>query len=254
MKRHGLLFLMTFAVAYAGQPWTKDSKLWSAGDAQRILADSPWAQPASASFAPVQSDEPPPPGPLPGAAQAGMSGSSVSTDGKWDGGVGKIPATGTPSLPITIRWESALPVREALLRLQGTGTTDNAAFTAAQAQRDYIITVIGLVPAGRYRSAGQIDTTSRSDDDGSSTEPYDPEHMLEGLMAESRLMPRGRKALAPEDVKLDAATGVLHLFFPRTQRIALNDKEVVFAARFGSMTIQRRFRLKSMTYKGTLEL
>ena len=53
---------------------------------------------------------------------------------------------------------------------------------------------------------------------------------------------------------LDAATGAIHLFFPRTAAINLKDKEVLFATRFGSMKIEKRFRLKDMTYRGKLEL
>lgn len=242
-----VFLILTAAVLYAGQPWSKDSSIWTKQDAQRILADSPWAQPAIASFASVDADEPAPPGPLPGAAQAGMAGSRGATDGNWDGGVGRVPSGGLPTLPITIRWDSALPVRQALLRLEPGA----AAYNAAQAQRDYIITVIGLVPSGRYRSAGQLDTQSRSD---SAIDPQEPEQMLEGLMAQSRLMPRSGKPIAPEDVKLDASTGALHLFFPRTEAIELKQKEVTFATRFGTMTIQKQFRLKEMSYQGKLEL
>ena len=250
------LFLLTVAVAaHAAQPWNKDAALWTTEDAERIVANSPWAQPANATFEPVASDEPPPPGPLPGAAQAGMSGPSAGNDGKWDGGVGRIPATGVPTLPVTIRWDSALPVREALLRLEEKAQAANAGYTPAQLQRDYVITIAGLVPAGRYRSAGQLSTRSSSDEeDGIKIEPQDPEQLLEGLMAQSRLMARGGRSIAPEDVKLEAETGVLHLFFPRSEAIRLEDKEVTFAARFGSMTIRRRFRLKDMVYRGALAL
>src|SRR5438105_11546676 len=111
-------FLILLAIAlYAAQPWSKDASQWTTQDAQHILANSPWAQPANASFATVDADEQPAPGPLPGAPQAGMGGSRGASDGNWDGGVGRIPSAGVPSIPLTIRWDSALPVRQALLRL-----------------------------------------------------------------------------------------------------------------------------------------
>ncbi len=252
-SRAPALLILLAAAVYAAQPWSKDSSQWTTEDAQRVLDASPWAQPASAFFATPETQEQAPAGPLPGAAQAGMAGPRGISDGHWDGGVGRIPTGALPSLSVTIRWDSALPVRQAFLRLQSNSATGSPPYTPAQAQKDYIITVLGLVPARGYRSAGQLPSRSRSDDD-STTDVRDPEQMLEGLMAQSRLMARGHKPIAPEDVKLDSATGTLHLFFPRNESIDLKDKEVVFGTRFGSMTIQKQFRLKDMTYRGKLEL
>lgn len=254
LTKQSSLILVAIAV-YGAQPWSKNSSQWTQQDVQRVLGDSPWAQPAAASFASSETEEPPPPGPLPGAAEAGMAGARGVTDGRWDGGVGKLPSRTVPSLPVTVRWDSALPIRQALLRLPASGEQSAGSYTSAQAQKDYIITVIGLVPAGRYKTAGQLPTQSRSDQSGdSAVDPQDPEQMLEGLMVQSRLMPRNEKPIAPEDVKLDAASGAVHLFFPRNELIDPKDKEVTFVTRFGSMTIQKQFRLKDMIYQGKLEL
>lgn len=247
-----ILLAAASTVYAAQQPWSKDPAQWTPADAQHILSNSPWAQPAIASFASVEADNPPPPGPMPGQAQAGMAGPNGATDGRWDGGVGRMPRGGEPTLPITIRWDSALPVREAFAHVSArnaSGPSDGA----QRAAKDYVITVLGLVPSGRYRTAGQLPTKSRSDED-SEFDPQDPEQMLEGLMADSRLTPRNQKPIRPDDVKLDASTGVLHLFFPRSEGIDLKDKEVTFTTRFGSMTIQKQFRLKEMVYQGKLEL
>ncbi len=251
-ERRLLILLASALLAFAAQqPWRKDARQWTVDDAQRILGNSPWAQTATVAFPQPDDDRRATVGPVPEAP--GMSGPNAASDGRWDGGVGKLPSTRVPTLPIAIRWDSALPVREAVNRLPAGTKADTRSYTPAQAQRDYIITVAGLVPAGRYRSAGQLPTASRSDED-TTIDPQDPEQMLEGLMGESRLLLRGRKAILPEDVKLDAATGTLHLFFPRTVEINLNDKDVTFATRFGSMNIQKQFHLKEMVYQGKLEL
>ena len=158
-----------------------------------------------------------------------------------------MPRGGTPSLPVMVRWDSALPVRQALLRSQSG--------EPAEAAKDYVISVLGLVPAGTYRRAGRLDTQSTSDTlDSTGRDAHDPEEMLEGLMSTSRLFPHGLPPITPEDVKLDPATGAIHLFFPRSEAISLPNKEVAFATRFGSMKIQKTFRLKDMVYKGKLEL
>ena len=243
-----LLFSLLLAVGVltASEPWRKNPRTWTAADTERILSSSPWVQTAKAIFADDDVREPPPPGPLPGAAQAGMAGPRGGTDGHWDGGVGRMPRGSVPTLPILIRWDSALPVRQAAKQAR-----EQNVVTDEQTAKDYVLTVIGLVPANRYRDAGQLSGHSRSDD---TVDARDPEELLEGLMGSARLLRKGKPAITPENVKLDAATGALHIFFPRTNPISPADNEVTFKTQFGSMTVQKLFRLKDMTYNGHLEL
>ena len=233
-------------LAFASEPWNKDPKQWSVQDAERILTSSPWAQTAKAAFADNDVREESPPGPLPGAPQAGMAGPRGVTDGNWDGGVGRIPRGSPPALPILIRWDSAGPVREA------AGIAGQlAAVDASTASKDYVIAVLGFVPANRYRNGGRLDTSSSSDD---RIDARDPEELLEGLMETSRLIRRRRPAIAPDNTKLDGASGTLRIFFPRTDPITAAEKEVIFRTRLGSLTVQRTFRLKEMMIAGRLEL
>lgn len=248
------VLIITAALLFASQPWSKNPQSWTAEDAQRMLTSSPWAQTVDASFENDNDREPPPPGPLPGAAEAGMAGARGATDGHWDGGVGRNPRGSVPSLPVLIRWDSASLVREAARQLVNAppGTVPGELIvTVDQAAKDYVLTLIGLVPAKRYRDAGQLSETSRSDD---TVDARDPEELLEGFMAMTRLICRGRPALAPDNVRIDGATGVVHVFFPRTNPIIAAEKEVVFKTRFGSLTVEKTFRLKDMVYKGHLDL
>lgn len=232
-------------------PWShKDAAKWTDKDVQRVLSDSPWAQQAGAIFSLATDDAPaaPPsaPPPVSPAAQAGLGG-PTNSGVRWDGGVGRSRGS-DPTLNVLVRWDSALPVREALNR---AGQEAQHSHTAEQAAKDYIISIIGLVPAGRYRSVGRTESESRSD---GTIDARNPEEMLEGLMAASQLIPRGKAAIRPEDAKLDGSTGTLYIFFPRTEPIALDDKEVTFTTRFGALTVQKRFGLKDMRYQGKLEL
>lgn len=250
MRLTAVLFLPT-AVLLCGSPfdkdpWTKVPEKWSVADAQRILNVSPWAQVANATFADGDDREPPPPGPTPGAAEAGMAGPRGATDGHWDGGIGKHPTGAMPTLPVLIRWDSALPVRQATLRVGDFKPVDNAL-----AAKDYVITMVGLVPAKRYHDAGKLESASNSDD---TVDAHDPEEMLEGLMSASRLVRHGHPQLAPENVKIDGATGTLHILFPRTDPILPREKDVLFHTRFGSVTIEKVFHLHEMAYDGRLEL
>ncbi|MDQ2712477.1 MAG: hypothetical protein M3Y24_09665 [Acidobacteriota bacterium] len=214
---------------WASQPWKAGSAAnWTAGDAQRVLNDSPWAQSAAASFGATGEEDEPPPGPSIDVPQAGMAGPHGASDGRWDGGVGRRPRGGPPVFNVVVRWDSSLPVRQALDR-----THTPSVYKPEQIPKDYIITVLGLVPA----SPGS-----------------NPSEMLAGVMRYSRIWPKDKPPIGPDDAKLDEATGALHLFFSRKRKIEPNDKEVTFQTRFGSLSIVKRFRLKDMLYNGQLEL
>lgn len=151
---------------------------------------------------------------------------NAATDGHWDGGVARATRSGPPTLNVTVRWESALPIQQALAQQQTTRI-----YSPEQVRRDYIVAVIGLVQAGR-----------------------NPEEMLGNVRRYSRLYRRGKNSMQPEDAKLDNPSGTLYLFFPRTENLTAQDKEVVFETRFGSLSVLKRFRLKDMVYHGQLEL
>lgn len=243
------LILLGTAIAVvsmvAAEPWSrKDPAKWTPKDVQRVLSDSPWAQSTGAVFSLAAEDPasvPVTPPPLPGPGGAPNPGV------RWDGAVGRSRGA-DPTLNVLVRWDSALPVCEALSR---STEGDQQRITGEQATADYIISVIGLVPAGRYRSVGRTERTSRSDD---TVDARNPEEMLEGLMAASQLIPKGKAAIRPDDAKLDGSTGTLYILFPRTQPIGADDKEVMFTTRFGALTIQKSFRLKDMNYQGKLAL
>ena len=237
---------LTALVCAASQPWKKgDAEHWSEEEVQRVTTDSPWAQPVAASFALAEQErEPPPPGPLPGAKEAGLAGPRGATDGRWDGGVGRADRRGEPFLNVTVRWDSALPIRQALQR-----SHSGPSFAPEQLSKNYILTVVGLVPAGHY---AKPDLTSHSD--SAEATPRNPEEMLGAVMRYSRLYPKGKTALRPVDATIDGATGDLHLFFSRSEAITLDQKEVTFETRFGSLTILKKFRLKDMVYQNVLEL
>lgn len=246
MNKLGFASVFAAVLVFGAEPWTKDPKSWTVQEAERILTASPWAQTVKAWFANDDLRDESPPGPLPGAAQAGMAGPRGGTDGNWDGGVGRMPRGSPPTLPILVRWDSAGPVRAA------AGISGKfAPLDAEMASKHYVIAVLGLVPANRYRDGGRLDGHSSSDD---RVDARDPEELLEGLMESSRLLRRGRPAIAPDNVKLDGASGTVRVYFPRTDPITAAEKEVVFRTRFGSLTVEKLFRLKDMGVGGHLEL
>jgi hypothetical protein len=228
---------------FASEPWKQDASRWNGRDTARILNDSPWSQPTPATFA-LAEQGPPPPVPIESIPQGAMPNPhTAATDGRWDGGVGRMRNNGPPSLTVLVRWDSALPVRQALAR-----ENKPLPYPPQQFQSHYILTIVGLVPGGRY------DQPQLSSKSGDAPDPRNPESMLENVMRYSRLYVPGKITLTPDDARLDTATGALHLFFKRSGNITEKDKELFLETRFGSLSIQKRFRLKDMLYQGKLEL
>jgi hypothetical protein len=237
-RRLGVVVSFAAAIAlFAGESWnSKDYTKWGADEVNRLLTDSPWAKQVSALFgkAPREVDRsviPPP-----GASTNNMGGTRGVTEGGWDGGVGRPIDDSTPKLPVTIRWDSALPIKEALLRSRfgdHVSAPGDSNERLNQPEKDYIITVIGLLTNGQTR---------------------DRERVRKELMGAAKLVRTGKPLIQPENIELDAAASVIRVFFLRTEPIGLKDKDVTFELQFGSMRIEKRFHLKAMTYKGKLEL
>jgi hypothetical protein len=237
----GLRVVLPFAAAaialYAGDVWSrKDYTQWSADEVNRLLTDSPWARQVSALFATAPREVDRSVIPPPGASTNNMGGTRGVTDGRWDGGVGRNVDDSAPKLPVTIRWDSALPVREALLRsrfgdhLSALGDSNES---LNQPEKDYIITLIGLLTKDQSR---------------------DRERVRKELMGVAKLVRTGKPPIRPENVEIDKSASAIQVFFPRTEPISLKDKEVTLELQFGWMRIEKKFHLKAMTYKGKLEL
>lgn len=122
---------------------------------------------------------------------------------------------------LLIRWDSALPVREAL-------------GNPGKAPPDYIIAVVGL-PA-----------------------PRTEEDQARGMFLATTRIKRGddKETLVPRDVQFskEGDEPVVRFFFPRTTPIEATEKDVTFVTQSGAVKIERKFRLKEMMYKGKLEL
>ena len=252
-----LALLVALTVGAASPPWRKDPKQWAQADVERVLNESPWAQNAAASFPDTREGPSQSVYDLPGAGQAGLPApKNAATDGKWDGGVSRNTGAGMlPTLSVLVRWDSALPVRQATLRARELGLKlPSSAGSALEEPKSYVLTVIGLIPAKQYEEAGTLPKRSTSETEDGTRPPVDTEQVLEGLMSNTRLLVRGKPALRPEDVKLDPETGVIHVFFPRSFEISKGDKEVIFSTRFGSLNLDKRFRLADMMYQSRLEL
>ena len=237
-----LFVLSTFLAVAADESW-KDKQIaeWSQDDAKQVLSDSPWVKTATPTISRSASDGPRRSGRgggfgvggvrigLPGVGgmgrRGGIGGPGTGAGGYPRGGQtgganddSRVPAT------LTLRWESALPVRGAELKTHDP----NAPIVDEDA---YAIAVYGL-PNRMTLS--------------------DPEQ----LKKQATLKRDGKKDMKPSRVELlqkDDGPVIVYLF-PRTQEITKDDWKILFDAEIGRLKLGQSFYLDDMVYQGKREL
>lgn len=210
---------------------------WSEEEIRQMLGDSPWAKPLAAS---IRVDKPPDRGPVTWK-DLGIPGSGDTPTvpgGSPVGGIGAPPKKKQVHADITIRWASALPVKQAQM-IRKYGSEAQSSFEARRIlereESHYTIEVIGLPTIVAYKGANML--------------AYE-------LKQSSTLTPRGKKPIAPGYVEIPPFGAYLSITFrfPRTEPIALADKEVEFISDAGMVKLKKKFDLKAMVYEGRLEL
>ena len=238
------------AALYAGGFWKKkDFTKWSKKDIKKMMTSSPWAHSVSV--------------PLGGGFQSGRGGlgGQGGMDGRGGGvGGGSMGGAGTgggiangggmsgggrglgtmqapPSMTVYLRWISALPIRQAIVRTNYGDEVKSPAAAKLLNLRDdrYIISVSGL-PARMIGNA------------------------KEQLKQNAVLKIKGKAPVAATDVKIrsQGRMGELILFFPKAKDggvdISLADKNVEFVLKLNHLNIKHKFKLKDMVYRGKLEI
>jgi len=144
-----------------------------------------------------------------------------------------------PAVLVTIRWQSALPVRQAIARARfgaEVATSPDAAKLLGQTYNNYIVAVSGL-PAQMLRR--------------------NPDQLKQAI----QIKRKGKDAIMPVNLQADqpqSGPSTLYVMFPREQDgkplIQIEDNEVEFLAKLGNVEIKRKFKLKDMVFDGKLEL
>jgi len=234
---------------------------WTSDEVDKMLSDSPWAQSSKASAQQQQS---------PSRGMGRRGGGGMGIPGMGGGGMGRggggYPSGGGQSMPqvtATVRWQSALPVREALLR-RDTGVTkpDDAQVAASLTApiNGYVIAVMGLPetpPSSRGGYGGRGTDTDRDDDSsarGTNSRDDTTDHSLDLVKSATYLSRKDKATLFADKAQRDKDGVTLLFTFPKTTPITLDDKEVEFVTRYGSLEVKRKFKLKDMVYQGKLEL
>jgi len=211
--------------AWAKDFWNeKKAADWTDDEIQQLLNKSPWAKDASI---------------FDSAAHKGLStaprtvGASRRNGGRTTTSGNAAPLPGSPATwKAIVRWQSALPVREALKAVRSKDGEEN-----------YILALIGDIPG----------VSVPSDDD----EPAERKAKLDNLIENTRLE-RKDDPLELQQVRIAPKTplsqaGTL-FYFSRVLPIMPEDKQVTFVTKDGPLEVKCKFTLRDMFYRGNLEL
>jgi hypothetical protein len=229
-RRSAVLVGLGLGGAVAARAWAKDfwsekkPEDWTEDEVQQMLTKSPWAKDASIFDSAAHK----------GLSSAPRAGGISRRGGTPSGGGTPLPSpTGgsSGSWRATVRWESALPVRDAL-KTKISGADEN-----------YIIALIGDIPG----------VGVPSDDDS----PAERQQKLDMLKETTRLE-RKDDPLELQQVKIAPRTprspSGTWFYFSRVFPLTPEDKQVTFVTKVGPLEVKCKFTLRDMLYHGSLEL
>jgi hypothetical protein len=212
---------------------TKPVPEWTADDAQQVLTDSPWAKTVHPTLT-QSSNGQPRRGGRGGGIGIGFPGGGMGRRYPGGGGGGYPGGNRPPDdnsverQPLKLRWESALPIREAELKARETA--------APEVDQDHYAIAIYGVPSRMVNG--------------------DPKTVGDQLKKNAALKRDGKKDLKPSgvDVLQREDGSVIVYLFPRSAEISKQDKRVELDARIGRLEVKQPFWVEEMVYQGKMEL
>jgi len=253
LKKLSLLLLLSALCIWAADFWTtKPFTDWNEKEIAKMISSSPWADKVTIAGGIG--------GGAPGIAEtaggggrgggrsgggggrsSGPQGDGANSDPGVAGGGGGGDFGGGVStgVSVTLFWQTALPVRQALIKRQygaEAGTSPEAKAKLDRVDQVYALTLAGM--PGYTIGAAQGDRKA-------------------GLLDLTTLTASGKPPLKPIDVQVSAggrgAANVVFLF-PKTTPFTVEDKEVEFSTKFDKTPIKHKFKLKDMVFNGKVEM
>jgi hypothetical protein len=241
IHRLGRFWLLTVwaALLVAADPsWkSKPTPDWTDEDARQILTNSPWAKTVKGAISRRQTEDERREGGNMGQAHGiGYDGIDEKRAApQLPAGIGDMLKSGDNTvrpasqfIALTLRWESALPIRVAELKsrvlepptLEGDG---------------YNLAVYG-VPGSGFKG--------------------DPTSLGQPLKAQAVLRREGKKDVRPSSVEVfEGKDGLVIVYrFPLSAEIGKNDRRIEFVAQIGRIGIAQSFDVEEMQFQGRLEL
>jgi len=224
-NKHQFLILAALALSLrAAEPWeSKPFTAWTDEEIHGLLSNSPWAH--QITFSETYSDP----------VSEGSGGGRKRGGG--GGGFSGVSSS-TPRMILIVLWESALPVRQGLLRLKygaEVAATPDAKEFLDRGEPNYNILITGL-PASAAKG--------------------DIEKEEETIRKRTALRSKGKMPVLPLTVEVtvsgQAASATYQ--FPRTATFTPDDQEVEFSTKIAGTSVSHKFHLKDMVFHGNLEL
>ncbi len=214
--------LLLFAIcAWAADFWTaKPYTDWNDKEVTQVYSNSPWAKQLIATVSMAADD----------SASKSRGGKGGNRGGDSQGGQ-------ESTVLFTIRWQSALPIKQALMKKKygpEAATSADVKKILESSEPVYVVVLSGL---RLDHTASALDQTKRE------------------LLSGTRLVIKGKEPIKPVDFRLagDVISDAVFAF-PKTIPIVEDDKEVEFQCMLTTGTIRQKFRLKDMLFNGKLEL
>ena len=248
MKKLSLLPLAALCL-YAADFWTaKPFTEWSDKEVEKLIRDSPWAKQSNFELGPggrgpakgggglssgIKDAAGTPPD-EDGAAAGGGGGRGGRGGGPQGGAGAEAPPVATA--PVMMRWVTALPIKQAMMKRQfgaEVNTSAEAKKSLERVEQSYVLYVATTPQAARGLAQAK-----------------------EALMMTTSLNIKGKQSIHPMDIQFGNQPGAaeVYMIFPRTAEITADDKELEFVTKLGGMNVKYRFKLKDMVYNGKLEL
>ena len=199
---------------------------WTDAETKQILTASPWAAMTTPT---IKRETPRQPMTHGGGVNVqGVPGLGRRRNGEKTQDPNETSSSSDSAQPMNIRWESALPIREAELKARETTAPDVD-------ENHYAIAVYGLP-----RRLAKPDAQSLGDH----------------LKGQANLKREGQKELKPSGVQvIQRDDGLVIVFlFPRAKELTAKDSRVEFNAQIGPYQITQSFHLDEMIYQGKTEL
>ena len=156
---------------------------------------------------------------------------------------------------LTIRWASAAPIQQALMR-QGASASDELKAVAASTEKYYVISVLGLrMPRPSSTAAPWTPTTrttmvTTTGNDQSAERQNDA--LRSQLLDAAQLAPKGKSSIYAQDVQIVGPGGIdgVRFLFPRNNPISAGDKEVDFILDIRRVKVEEKVQVERHAVRG----
>ncbi len=215
------VWLLACAALAAADFWEeKDFTTWSDKEAAKMLTDSPWAKKAVVMLGGLNPEAP-----------AGFQGGAVPE-------CGGAQFQGIRRFDVTVAWSSALPLKQALIRLRVGLDTAIPAEGQEMLDKEELFYTLSVVNLPQPFSALT--------------------QMQDAVQAATMLKRKNGDSIAPAEIgffRESEQTIQVVYQFPKSDAITLDDEEVEFITKLGpDNEIKKKFKLKDMVFGGQLAL